>query len=685
MVVVSGSWVKNVATYPTPANDNDMVIPTTNKMSAKAILICRPNSHPFQERILTLDQPVKVGRSVARARATATNAIFDCKVLSRHHAVLWYDSGKFYLQDTKSSNGTFVNNNRLSSSDSEPHEVCSGDVVQFGVDVVENNHKVTHCCIVATLKLYLADGKEAKASPSITEISRHGLIPLDELYKLNQIIQEACQREQCLENKLSALQQIVDETKRSSDESWQAYIGEERLLSRVATLENQLSQVNKNITDDRLRDELNKLQEERTVYQIAAKETLHKLHADRLEAVVSASEQERAKLTAEQEFKLAKDQLTHVQQELQELAHKLMLEQQKLEEERVQVRQRERELQTKLDTESQTVTELHSKLEQYKSLVPNPVKELLPIEELEKCSLIYTDDMKHKEEMLREIENCEILVTDYSNTNNTEPEQNHINLRVAPVSNEEREIEMQTDVVSGNVYTVDSLLDTTSATVMGDSDDCLTDSLENEKEYTANSGLAKDDYDDLQGPSDDEQDEEYKEEKINSKTLKYHFQSLENKLKNQLECLQQEAIVNKNKITKLETELAQEKESNYQKEEEYNLLKHELCIYQQKWKESCDQFYEKESGLATFYPLENSDISNDQPMHEKVKGLEEELVTLKERFATISEEKLLLSRSLITVQNQCRIANNRSQTTLFFYMAPLVIMVLYLIISQYFS
>jgi hypothetical protein len=69
MVVVSGIWVKNVATYPTPAI-NDMVISNENKMTAKAVLICRPNSHPFQERTLALDQPVKVGRSVARARAT---------------------------------------------------------------------------------------------------------------------------------------------------------------------------------------------------------------------------------------------------------------------------------------------------------------------------------------------------------------------------------------------------------------------------------------------------------------------------------------------------------------------------------------------------------------------------------------------------------------------------------------
>lgn len=50
---------------------------------------------------------------------------------------------QFYLQDTKSSNGTFVNNHRLSKSSEEslPREVCSGDIVQFGVDVLENTRK----------------------------------------------------------------------------------------------------------------------------------------------------------------------------------------------------------------------------------------------------------------------------------------------------------------------------------------------------------------------------------------------------------------------------------------------------------------------------------------------------------------------------------------------------------------
>ncbi len=50
---------------------------------------------------------------------------------------------QFYLQDTKSSNGTFINNQRLSkgSEESPPRELFSGDIVQFGVDVMENSRK----------------------------------------------------------------------------------------------------------------------------------------------------------------------------------------------------------------------------------------------------------------------------------------------------------------------------------------------------------------------------------------------------------------------------------------------------------------------------------------------------------------------------------------------------------------
>jgi len=50
---------------------------------------------------------------------------------------------QFYLQDTKSSNGTFVNDQRLckGGEESSPREIYSGDLIQFGVNVMENNRR----------------------------------------------------------------------------------------------------------------------------------------------------------------------------------------------------------------------------------------------------------------------------------------------------------------------------------------------------------------------------------------------------------------------------------------------------------------------------------------------------------------------------------------------------------------
>ena len=69
---------------------------------------------------------------------------------------------KFFLQDTKSSNGTFVNNVRLSkgSEESEPKQIKSGDIVQFGVDVVENSKKGLYVGFLNSLIIHEEKTKE---------------------------------------------------------------------------------------------------------------------------------------------------------------------------------------------------------------------------------------------------------------------------------------------------------------------------------------------------------------------------------------------------------------------------------------------------------------------------------------------------------------------------------------------
>lgn len=68
--------------------------PPPNKCCAQAVLVCRKNSHPFVERRVTLESAAKVGRAVARCKPANDNFVFDCKVLSRNHAILWFENQK---------------------------------------------------------------------------------------------------------------------------------------------------------------------------------------------------------------------------------------------------------------------------------------------------------------------------------------------------------------------------------------------------------------------------------------------------------------------------------------------------------------------------------------------------------------------------------------------------------------
>lgn len=306
-----------------------MVAIAHNTMAGTAILTCRSNSHPFAERKLVLENTanktaaVKIGRSIARAKVAPTNGIFDCKVLSRNHALIWYYNGKFYLQDTKSSNGTFVNNQRLSKTNEEsaPHELCSGDVVQFGVDVIETNRNtpVTHGCIIANLKLFLPDGKEAKASPSSMLISS---MPLEELYQLNTHIQEALQRENMLKNKLCKLQNIVLDLKKAVDVSWTALIQEDRLLSRVEFLESQLAAYSKSFTDDKLRDEIKLLHKDKSTYENQLKEVMKKMLAEKVEVMQKCQDTERKLVNAENECSNVQELIDKNRDELEEIIKK---------------------------------------------------------------------------------------------------------------------------------------------------------------------------------------------------------------------------------------------------------------------------------------------------------------------------------------------------------------------------
>ncbi|KAG5456873.1 MAG: hypothetical protein BJ554DRAFT_3257 [Olpidium bornovanus] len=132
-------------------------------------LILQPLNSSFSPKRFDLIDSIKIGRQVGpKSAPSETNGYFDSKVLSRTHAEIWAEGGKVLplrsdrrtfplserpatgaarsstvgiTRDVKSSNGTFVNSQRLSREGEEslPHELCSGDVVDLGIDILNDD------------------------------------------------------------------------------------------------------------------------------------------------------------------------------------------------------------------------------------------------------------------------------------------------------------------------------------------------------------------------------------------------------------------------------------------------------------------------------------------------------------------------------------------------------------------
>lgn len=100
---------------------------------------------------------LRIGRQTNNKTVpTPLNGYFDSKVLSRQHAEIWADrNGKIWIRDVKSSNGTFVNGQRLSpeNRDSDPHELREQDMLELGIDIVSEDQKtIVHHKVAARVE-----------------------------------------------------------------------------------------------------------------------------------------------------------------------------------------------------------------------------------------------------------------------------------------------------------------------------------------------------------------------------------------------------------------------------------------------------------------------------------------------------------------------------------------------------
>lgn len=141
------------------------------------------------------------------------------KVLSRNHALMWFEDDNFYIKDTKSSNGTFINNERLSNSGEEslPKVLRSGDILQLGVEIIDSTKKglkfflfliniyftlVASGCITCMVRLFNERGEETQEkkyaiSTNVNDQTqlKYTLIRNDKLFLMDQYMKEALFRE----------------------------------------------------------------------------------------------------------------------------------------------------------------------------------------------------------------------------------------------------------------------------------------------------------------------------------------------------------------------------------------------------------------------------------------------------------------------------------------------------------
>ncbi len=99
-----------------------------------------PNGRPLLAR-LSLQNGQMAGRSylfhqvvTTIGRTNGNDLIISGRTVSRRHARLWFEGGRWYLADMQSANGTLVNNMRLQPNQAVP--LNDGDIINFGDETV---------------------------------------------------------------------------------------------------------------------------------------------------------------------------------------------------------------------------------------------------------------------------------------------------------------------------------------------------------------------------------------------------------------------------------------------------------------------------------------------------------------------------------------------------------------------
>jgi pSer/pThr/pTyr-binding forkhead associated (FHA) protein len=131
---------RDSVTPPAPVHAVDPVNPPASPIPPPVAVPVKPAPKPPPKgpgpKIVFVEQPGRPplelsGQGISIGRDPACDINFDPKavMVSRKHAVIRSESGRYILEDNDSFNGTFVNDQRISA----PTPLYHGDMLRFGI------------------------------------------------------------------------------------------------------------------------------------------------------------------------------------------------------------------------------------------------------------------------------------------------------------------------------------------------------------------------------------------------------------------------------------------------------------------------------------------------------------------------------------------------------------------------
>ncbi|ODV84160.1 hypothetical protein CANARDRAFT_179122, partial [[Candida] arabinofermentans NRRL YB-2248] len=141
--------------------NSDIKPPPALQKFVHVVKLLSPDQSP-SEFIKILSVPLspdslKIGRqNVPKVTNKITDGFFDSRVLSRNHAELFIKNNKLYIRDLKSSNGTFINDEKLDAH--KDYELKIGDKLDLGTTLESQiAHKKITCKIAEFNYISLSD------------------------------------------------------------------------------------------------------------------------------------------------------------------------------------------------------------------------------------------------------------------------------------------------------------------------------------------------------------------------------------------------------------------------------------------------------------------------------------------------------------------------------------------------